>query len=59
VTHLGAALNRLSQRSRSDYVYYDYYGRTAPRLREGGYQGRREDGIACCRALRALADKPG
>ena len=23
---LGAALNRLSQRARSDYVYYDYYG---------------------------------
>jgi len=23
---LGAALNRLSKRGRSDYVYYDYYG---------------------------------
>ena len=59
---LGAALNRLSQRGRGDYVYYDYYGAygAEAQAKAGAMAGAKPAPTAASTAAPApLADKRG
>jgi hypothetical protein len=58
---LGAALNRLSQRGRGDYVYYDYYGAygAEAQAKAGAMAGAKPASTAASTAPAPLADKRG
>jgi capsular exopolysaccharide synthesis family protein len=57
---LGAALNRLSQRARSDYVYYDYYGAYgAEAAAKRGPQGAATPASPAATASEPLTDRRG
>jgi capsular exopolysaccharide synthesis family protein len=57
---LGAALNRLSQRSRSDYVYYDYYGAYgAEAAAKAGTKASAKPASPSAAASAPLTDKTG
>jgi hypothetical protein len=57
---LGAALNRLSQRARSDYVYYDYYGAYgAEAAAKAGTKAGAKPPSAAGTATASMAEKSG
>jgi polysaccharide biosynthesis transport protein len=56
---LGAALNRLSQRSRSDYVYYDYYGAYGAEAAAKAGTKPAKNSASAATATAPLADKRG